>query len=152
MGREWGGELVFNEGYRAILDQYFTVGEIKENFFGHEGASKDPRYDYFRDAFYFQQMQTMQAAQQLEMAAQQPQLGQETQGDPNTEAAPPEGSPGTEKPEKPTPDPALRKKVAEALAALQKSEMLIKRNEMSLSNLIKSENQKAKVKAEKKVK
>jgi hypothetical protein len=153
MGREWGGELVFNEGYRAILDQYFTVGEIKENFFGHEGASKDPKYDYFRDAFYFQQMQTMQAAEQLKMAAQQPQGPDDNgQGDPNAEAAPPEGSQGTEKPEKPTPDPALRKKVTEALSALQKSETLIKRNETSLNNLIKSENIKAKAKAEKKAK
>ena len=39
-----------------------------EEFLGIEGASKDPRYDYLRDPFYFQQMQLMQAAQQAAAA------------------------------------------------------------------------------------
>lgn len=53
--REVGADFPLNPQYQAILEKYLTVGQIKELFFGISGASKDPRYDYLRDPFFFQQ-------------------------------------------------------------------------------------------------
>jgi hypothetical protein len=87
-----GGEFPLNPQYQAILDKYFTVGYILENFFGQKGAASDPRWNYVRDPFYFQnaqivlqkvqmsmQQQMMQQQQQAQM--QQAQMGQ-MQGQP----------------------------------------------------------------------
>ncbi len=78
-GREWGGEFPLNPQYQAILDKYYTVGQIKEHFMGIVGASKDPQWNYVRDPFYFQnlqlQMQMQQAQAQAEQAKQQAQQG-----------------------------------------------------------------------------
>ena len=70
VGKRMGGEFPLSPAYQAILDKYVTVGEIKEFFFGVEGASKDPRYDYIRDPFWFQQVQLQMQAQQMQQQAQ----------------------------------------------------------------------------------
>ena len=86
VGREWGGELLFNPQYQAILDKYLPVGAIVEHFFGIKGASTDPSLHYYRDAFWFQmqnlQMQAQQMQQQAQMAQQQAAQGaQQPPGD-----------------------------------------------------------------------
>lgn len=69
-----GGNLLLNPQYhQLVLDPYVPVGVILEQIFGIKDASKDPRYDYIRDPFYFQQIQMAQAQQ---AAAQAPQPGQ----------------------------------------------------------------------------
>ncbi len=79
VGREWGGAIPLNPAYQAILDKYFTVGEILENFCDRKDASKDPRLDFYNNPMFFTWMQLQQAQQQ---AAQQPQGpdGQPPQG------------------------------------------------------------------------
>jgi hypothetical protein len=64
VGRFWGGDIYLNEQYKAILDQYFTVGEILEDWCDRKGAKQDPRLDYRRDAFYFQHQQIMELQKQ----------------------------------------------------------------------------------------
>lgn len=70
IGRRWGGAFLFNPDYQAILDKYFLVGSIKEEFFGHEGASQDAQWQYPRDSFWFQKQQLMQAELQMQQAQQ----------------------------------------------------------------------------------
>jgi hypothetical protein len=83
LGKEWGGRFHLNPQWQQVLDKYVPVGKIMEHFFDMKGASQDPRFDYLRDPFYFNQMQMLQAqqqaAQQQQMAAQQPQ-GDPSQG------------------------------------------------------------------------
>lgn len=90
IGEQFGGEFPLNPAFQATLDKYFTVGEIKEKFFGLKGASKDPNLQYFRDPFWFQNVQLKMQADQLQqqaqaqqqqaqMQAQQPQEGGEQQ-------------------------------------------------------------------------
>jgi len=69
--RELGGDFPFNPAYQAILDKYFTVGQIKEKFFGIEGASKDPDLNYVRDQFWMTYQNFLLSKQQADMAAQQ---------------------------------------------------------------------------------
>ena len=61
--------------YQAVADKYLTVGQILENFFKVKGASADPRYQYIRDPFWFQNkqliLQEAQIAMQQSMQAQQ---------------------------------------------------------------------------------
>ncbi len=66
--KKFCGDFLLNPQWQAALDKLVPVGVIMEEFLGIEGASKDPRYDYLRDPFYFQQMQLMQAAQQAAAA------------------------------------------------------------------------------------
>lgn len=89
VGAEWAGSFPLNQQYQAILDKYFTVGEIMEHFFHKSGASRDPKLAYVRDPFYFQNLQLQMQAQQMQQQAQaqqqqaqqqqqqQPQEGQE---------------------------------------------------------------------------
>jgi hypothetical protein len=102
LGKEWGGEFQINPQWQAILDKYVPVGKIIEKFFGVEGASKDPRFDYCRDPFYFQNIQLQMQQQQMQMeqqqqaaqqqaAAQQGQQPQEGQPQGGGEGQPPEG-------------------------------------------------------------
>lgn len=67
VGKEWGGEFPLNVLFQQILDRYFTVGEIKEHFFGHKGASQDPRWNYSRDQFFLMNLQFVMQQQQMEM-------------------------------------------------------------------------------------
>lgn len=71
VGKEFGGEFPLNPQYQAILDKYFTVGQILEKFFGVKGAAQDPSLAYMRDQFWFTFMQMQQAQQQMQAQAQQ---------------------------------------------------------------------------------
>lgn len=89
IGRRWAGRFLLNPQWQAVVDKYFLVGEILEFFFGIEGASKDPRFQYVNNPMWFQwqqmqmEMQQMQMQQQqMQQQAQQPQPGQEGQGQP----------------------------------------------------------------------
>ena len=72
---ELGGDFPLNPQYQAVADKYLTVGQILENFFKVKGASADPRYQYIRDPFWFQNkqliLQEAQIAMQQSMQAQQ---------------------------------------------------------------------------------
>lgn len=70
VGAEWAGSFPLNQQYQAILDKYFTVGEIMEHFFHKSGASRDPKLAYVRDPFYFQNLQLQMQAQQMQQQAQ----------------------------------------------------------------------------------
>lgn len=85
--KEWAGDFPLNPAFEAQLDKYFTVGQIKEYFFGIAGAAKDPKWDYARDPFYFQNLMVVQQQQQMEQQnqmaqqqmQQQQQVGQQDQ-------------------------------------------------------------------------
>ena len=72
-----GGDLPLNQTYLQSVAPYLTVGQIMEGFFGVAGASKDPRYMYVRDPFYFQnkqiEMQEVQSRVQMAMMKMQQQ-------------------------------------------------------------------------------
>lgn len=72
---ELGGDFPLNPQMQAVFDKYVPVGVILENLFKQKGAAQDPRYQYIRDPFWFQQqqivMQKAQIAMQQEMMAQQ---------------------------------------------------------------------------------
>ena len=76
VGKEFCGAIPLSQAYQGLLDKYRTVGWIMEHMMGIEGASKDPKYDYLRDAFYFQKCQMDMAKEQQ---AQQTQLAQQAQ-------------------------------------------------------------------------
>jgi hypothetical protein len=81
VGKQWGGRFPLNPQWQTILDKYVFVGEIREHFFGIEGAAKDPAFHYLRDPFYFQNIQMQMQAQQMQMQAQaQQQQAQQPQG------------------------------------------------------------------------
>jgi Phage portal protein len=131
MGREWGGEFPFNPQYQTILDRYFTVGEIKEHFFGIEGASKNPDEQYKRDAFFFQNIQTQMAIKQFQRAAAQPPPS--NSGNPEPPQPPPpeeqeqpqqEGSEGSD----------LSRSIDQALGLLTKSEGQLPTGKQALVN------------------
>lgn len=86
LGKRWGGTFPLNPSWQAAVAPYLTAGELREKFFGIEGASKDPKWDFCRDPMWIQwqqmQMQAQQAQQQTQMQQQQPQTG----------APPPDGS------------------------------------------------------------
>lgn len=83
VGKAFGGEFPLNVQFGAVLDKYFTVGQILERFMGIEGAAKDPELAYRRDPFWFQFKQLQQLAQQQAQAAQAgpPQAGPSGGGD-----------------------------------------------------------------------
>lgn len=103
-----GGNLILNPLWNQSIAPFVTVGTIMELVFGVKGASKDPRFDYIRDQFYFQNLQMAQAQQvQQEQMAQQQQMmasgqmpqqpGQDpNQQDPNQQQQPQDQEP-TEK-------------------------------------------------------
>ena len=93
VGRRWAGRFLLNPQWQAVVDKYFLVGEILEFFFGIEGASQDPRFQFVNNPNWFQwqtmqmekeQMQQQQQAQQQQaqqQQGQQQQQQQEQQGD-----------------------------------------------------------------------
>lgn len=97
VGKEFGGEFPLNPQYQMILDKYLTVGQILEKFFGVKGASQRPELQYFRDPFFFQNMQMQMQMQQMQMQAQQMQAQAQQGGAPpqqggeGQEGPPPEG-------------------------------------------------------------
>jgi hypothetical protein len=96
---ELGGSFPMNPQFQAILDKYMPVGVILENFFKIQGAGSDPRWQYIRDPFYFQQQQmTLQKAQiamQQQMMAQQ-QMQQQAMA---AQGNPEQGDEGQDNPE-----------------------------------------------------
>jgi hypothetical protein len=68
-----GGDFPLNPLVGAVMDKYVMVGVIMEHFLGMEGASKDPRFQYLRDPFYFQNIQLQMQQQQMQQQAQQQQ-------------------------------------------------------------------------------
>lgn len=80
LGKALGGDYPLNQVWQQSVAPFLTVGFIMENFFGIKGATKDPRYNYVRDPFYFQAQQLMvqkaQAAMQGQMMQMQSAMGQ----------------------------------------------------------------------------
>ncbi len=115
IGKEFGGSIPLNPGFQALLDKYFTVGQILERFCGIENAAKDPTLNYRRDQFWFSQVQIMQAAQQAQQQAQM--QAQQGGGPPGGGGAPPAGggggSPGGDAPQAET----EKQKTAESSSA-----------------------------------
>lgn len=70
LGKLWGGEFPLNPQLQAIQDKFLLVNDIRQHFFG---LPPDPRFDYVRDPFWFQNIQIQQAQQQADKAAQQAQ-------------------------------------------------------------------------------
>ena len=75
MASELGGDFPFNSQWQAIADKYLTVGQIKEHFFGQNGASKDPALAYVRDPFWFQWKQLQAQQEQMQQQQQMQQQG-----------------------------------------------------------------------------
>lgn len=86
---ELGGDFPLNPQMQAVLDKYVPVGVILENLFKQKGAATDPRYQYIRDPFWFQQqqivMQKAQIAMQQEMMVQQQAMQASAGGQPGEE-------------------------------------------------------------------
>ncbi len=80
LGDALGGKMPLNQMWQQAIAPFMPVGLIMENFFGVVGASKDPRYNYMRDPFFFQSQQLMiqkaQAAMQGQMMQMQSAQGQ----------------------------------------------------------------------------
>lgn len=112
--KKFGGDFLLNPQWQSILDKYVKVGVIMEEYFGVEGASTDPRYDYLRDPFYFQQVQAAQAAQQAASAVPPP----------GSEGAPAAGGDGDVPPDQAAGDGGeqLTRSIDQAIGLLTKSE------------------------------
>jgi hypothetical protein len=67
---ELGGKFPLNPAFQQVIFQHLTVGEILENFFNRKGASKDPRFQYVRDPFWFQYQNMMLQKAQIMMQQQ----------------------------------------------------------------------------------
>lgn len=118
VGREWGGAIPLNEGYQAILDKYFTVDEILEQFCDRKlTPEQKAQLNYRRDPFFFQFLQLQQQAQ---MAQQQAQAQAQQ---PGPDGQPPQGGGGQPQPQ---PDQGggdqLARSIDQAMMALTKSE------------------------------
>jgi len=83
VGKRYGGQYLLSPQWQAIVEKYLMVGDILEHFFGIEGASQDPKYQYIRDPFWFQNVQLQQEAQQMQQQAQA--QAQQPQQDPNAQ-------------------------------------------------------------------
>jgi hypothetical protein len=131
-----GGDFPLNPQYQAILDKYLPVGVIVERFFGIPNASKDPNLQYFRDNFWFQNQQLMQAQQQMQAQAQQQQAQAQQQqaqppaqgqgGDKQEQAAGDQDQQGADQ------DKDLSRSVDQALELLTKSESDLPRSKRRL--------------------
>lgn len=90
-----GGDLPMSQQWQMGVAPYLTVGQILEQFFKVDGASKDPRYNYIRDPFWlqYQQMviQKAQMAMQAQMQQQQAMMGGGGGMPPEEGGAPQEG-------------------------------------------------------------
>lgn len=81
VGKRWAGRFLLNPAWQAVLDKYFLVGDILEHFFGIEGASQDPRFQFVNNPMWFNWQQLQAQAQQAQQQAQQPQQEDPQQGD-----------------------------------------------------------------------
>jgi hypothetical protein len=71
IGEEMGGKFPLNPAYQAVLDKYWTVGQIKAFFFGDKKAADDPQWAYVRDQFWFSWQEQLMQMQQMQMQQQQ---------------------------------------------------------------------------------
>ena len=142
LGKELGGQFILNQQWQQSIAPYLTVGFIMEAFFGIKGAAQDPRYDYIRDPFYFQQMQlTIQKAQmamQNQQMAMQMTMPQQPQQDPqaeNGDQGPPQEDPQAENGDQgpPQEEQAQKNELAVTFAALNKS---VETNHNAISRMI----------------
>lgn len=83
IGKELGGQFPLNPQFQQLIQNYFTFGEILENFFGKKGAASDPRYMFYQNPFWMQQQQLntqkAQMAMQSQMMQMNPQQGDQGQ-------------------------------------------------------------------------
>lgn len=79
IGVRWGGRFLLNPQWQGVVDKYLLVGDILEHFFGIEGASKDPRFQFVNNPLWFNWIQLMQQQQQLDQQAQQQQAEAQAQ-------------------------------------------------------------------------
>jgi hypothetical protein len=126
IGKEWGGEYPLNNAIQMIHDKFLTVGEQREHFLGIKDASKDPKWDYVRDAFYFQNLQVLQAQEQMEdqkkIAQEQIQQQQQAPQTPPVQAG---GAPQNgEQPQQQQGqgDPELESAIDQLISSLSKNE------------------------------
>lgn len=93
IGKKLGGAFPLNEAAQAVIKSYLTFGQILEGFFGVDGASQNPDFQFYENEAWFKfqemKMQAQQAQQQAQMAQQQPQ-GQPGPGGPPGDGAPPQ--------------------------------------------------------------
>lgn len=101
VGKELGGDFPLNEAWAAAVAPYMPVGLIMEKFFGVKGASQDPRFNYFRDEYWFrmqdllmQKAQSQLQMQQMALDQQAGMMGMGQEEDPNAEEG--EGDPDEE--------------------------------------------------------
>lgn len=105
-----GGDYPLNPAVQHIIENNVPFGHILEEFFGVENASKDPKYQFIQNNYFFQwlqylnqmemqQQQMQQAQQQQEMEAQQGAAG----AAPQPQGAPAENDAGGGKAGQPAP-------------------------------------------------
>jgi hypothetical protein len=93
IGKRWGGQFPLNPQWQAVVDKYMMQGDVLEYFFGIEGASKNPSFQFVNNPNWFQwqqlqmqmqqmQMQQQQMQQQAQMQQQQPQQGAQQEEQP----------------------------------------------------------------------
>lgn len=80
IGEEMGGKFPLNPAFQAVLDKYWTVGQIKAFFFDDKKALEDPQWAYVRDQFWFSWQQQIMQMQQMQMQQQQAAQGQPPPG------------------------------------------------------------------------
>lgn len=68
--KELAGDVPLNQVWGAVAQAFVPVGVIMENMLGVKGASKDPRFQYLRDPFYWQAREDLMG--QLQMVLQPP--------------------------------------------------------------------------------
>ena len=97
LGPSLGGTFPLNEAWQQAIAPYLTVGQIMEQFFEVKGASKDPRFNYYRDPFWmqYQQMLNEKANTVMQMQMQSMQMLQAPQ-QPEAQEEPQEGEEGEE--------------------------------------------------------
>jgi hypothetical protein len=150
IGKRFGGEYPLNPQIQAVHDKTMTMGQILEEFFGIEGATKDPQWAYVRDPFWFQwqqlqmQMQQMQQAQAQAQAQaqQQQQLGAppEDGGGAQDGQEQAQAPPGADSGGSPNPTPTEKQKSAAAEESSAGGDLSVAANQ-ALGALSKAERQ-----------
>jgi intein/homing endonuclease len=118
-----GGTFPLNPQWQAIVDKYVPVGVLLEQFFGIEGASQNPEWNYVRDPYFFQNREFNLQMQMMEQQAQAEQRAQAAGGPPPEEGEEEEGGGGEAAPQAdPQAEQDLTRGLDQAIAILGKSE------------------------------
>lgn len=116
MPAELGGDYPLAPQFvTGVLDPYLTVGEKLENFFGRKGASKDPRFDWYRDPLWLQWQQLV--LQKAQLASQNIMMTQQIQQQNMQMMAPQQQQPQQEE----APEGATEAQKSEIIAKNQKA-------------------------------